>query len=147
MTSIVGRIWPVVLISALSACSDLTGPRSFPEARQLWNEQNWSSYEYVTSQTCFCGFSDAPKVVTVVNDQVARVVEQSTGASINIQGWSTIEELFAQAEAAAAQDRLRESEFHPTEGYPTLLEICCRENDSGVRHIISDLYPIASLNG
>lgn len=142
MTRVVGRIWPVVLISVLSVCSEVSGPQSFPEARQLWNAQNWSSYEYVTRKTCFCVFSDEPKVVRVVNGQVVRVVEQSTGASIATEGWSTVDGLFAQAEGAAAQDRLLESRFHPTQGYPTLLEICCREIDSGVRHVITDLYPI-----
>lgn len=145
MKSVVGRIWPVVLMSVLSGCSDLTGPESFPEARQLWDTQGLSSYAYVTRQTCFCGFSDEPKIVTVVNDQVVTVVEQRTGASVPVEGWSTVEGLFERAESAAANDRLTESRFHPTLGYPTLLEICCRANDSGVRHVITDLYPIGVI--
>lgn len=140
MPSVVRRLVPLAVIAVFAGCGDLTGPESIPAARRLWDSQNLSSYQYVTRKTCFCVFSDGPKVVTVINDQVVSVVEQGTGLSVPTVGWSTVDGLFAEAERADADHRLREVTFHQAEGYPTLIEICCREVDSGVRHVITDLF-------
>lgn len=56
-------------------------------------------------------------------------------------------ELFERAERAHAANELRDVTFHQTEGYPTLIEICCLEVDSGVRYVITDLYAITVTLG
>lgn len=140
MPRFVGRLMPLALM-VFAGCSDLTGPQSLPAARRLWESQNISSYEYVLRRFCFCGGPEGRVIVTVVNDAVVSIVEESSGAPVQNDGYPTIDDLFVVAEIARENDRLRAVEFDQGWGYPKRVEICCLEDDSGVRYIVTDLQP------
>jgi hypothetical protein len=84
-------------------------------------------------------------IVTVVNDAVVSVVEESSRAPVQNTGYPTIDALFIVAERARENDRLRGIEYHQDKGYPTRVDVCCLEDDSGVRYEIRDLYPVGSV--
>lgn len=146
MRSFVGRVLPFALIALVAGCGDLTGPGDLSAARRLWESQNISSYEYVLEQVCFCIGPEEPVVVTVIDDVVVSIVEQDSGAPVQNIGWSTIDELFTYAEWARANNRLIAIEYDQDEGYPTRIETCCLENDSGGRLFITEVRPIHSVS-
>ena len=137
MPSFVGRGAAVLSAMALLGCGDLTGPESLPEARQMWNDQNLSYYQFVGTRTAFIG-SAGPVTVIVNNDQVVRVLDES-GAEVSISGWLTIDALFERAEQAIADDELNHIEFDENAGYPTLVDTGDWALDGGIRRTVSNL--------
>ena len=138
----VGRLFPLALIALVAGCGDLTGPGDLHAARRLWESQNISSYEYVLRRLCFCGGPEGRVIVTVVDDAVVSVVEEGSRAPVQNVGYPTIDDLFSVAEIAHENDRLRAVEYDQDKGYPSLVDICCLEDDSGVRYVITDLQPV-----
>jgi len=125
----------VSLILAFASCSDVTAPKTVSEAQSLWRSKNISSYSYVASVGCFCVLT-GPVKVEVVGGHVARVTVIATGAQLN--GYSTIDELFDQIRSATPALTV---EFDRSLGYPTRIERCCLEDDSGSVTTISSLIP------
>lgn len=142
MPRFVGRVVPFALMALVTGCSDLTGPGDLTAARRLWESQNISSYEYVLRRLCFCGGPEGRVIVTVVDDAVVSVVEESSRTPVENVGYPTIDDLFVVAEIARENDRLRAVEYDQDKGYPSLVDICCLEDDSGVRYVVSDLQPV-----
>ena len=140
MPSFVGRVGTVLSLVIFAGCSDLTGPESLAEARRLWDDRNFSFYEYVGTRASFVG-SVGPVTVTVHNDQVVRAVDAS-GAEVSTSGWLTIDAVFDQAARAIADDELNHIEFDEDAGYPTLVDSGDWALDGGMRLTISNLLPI-----
>jgi len=140
MPCLVGRAGTVLSLVVLAACSDPTEPESLREARQKWDELNFSLYEYVGTRTAFVG-SSGPVTVTVHNNQVVSVVD-ANGAEVSTFGWPTIDGLFDQAAQAIARDELNQIEFDEGMGYPTLVDTGDWTLDGGVRHTISSVRSI-----
>jgi hypothetical protein len=84
---------------------------------------------------CFCVLT-GPVKVEVVGGHVARVTVIATGAQLT--GYSTIDELFDQIRSATPALIV---EFDRSLGYPTRIERCCLEDDSGSVTTISSLIP------
>ena len=130
-----------ILVLAVASCRDSTGPTTLPEAKALWQAQNYSSYVYTGTRMCFCGGPTGPVEVMVAGGIVRSVVDPVTGVQYDGTGWPTMDALFALAETQPVR-RLR---FDPRLGYPTLLEICCVEDDSGVRYTVAGLHAVFSI--
>ena len=142
MPSFVGRVVPVAAMLAFAGCNDLTGPESLGPAQRLWESRNLSSYHYVVRRTCFCVGPVGAVEVAVHDDEVVRAFEQSSGTLLDPRSWPTVDDLFAMVQSADANDRLIKVEFHEDLGYPTRIEICCLEDDSGVRYVVTALEPM-----
>ena len=145
MPSFVRPAAAALFAMAVVGCGDLTGPESLPEARQLWDDQNLSTYQYVGTRTAFIGAA-GPVTVFVVNDQVVTVVDES-GAFRSTSGWLTIDALFDSAEQAIANDELNRIEFDEDAGYPTLVDTGDWALDGGTRRTVSDLQSSVTPNG
>jgi len=146
MPRFVGRVMPFALIALVAGCSDLTGPGAIIPARRIWDSQNLSSYHYVITRDCFCDGPPGPVEVAVFNDEVIRAFEQGSGTLLDPRRWPTIDDLFAEVERAHAENRLLKVEFHEDKGYPTRIETCCREIDSGVTYVITGLQPMVFID-
>ncbi|MEX2109227.1 MAG: DUF6174 domain-containing protein [Gemmatimonadaceae bacterium] len=145
MPSFVGRVATVLSLVVLAGCGDLTGPKSLAEARQLWDDQNLSYYQYVGTRAAFVG-SAGPVTVIVDDSQVVRVLDES-GAEVSTSGWPTIEALFDAAERAIADEELNQIEFDQTAGYPTLLDTGDWALDGGFRRTVSNLRSTLNERG
>ena len=128
------------MLIALPACRDVTAPKNVSDAEALWRSKNISSYVFTGSKACFC-LDASPVMVTVIDDKVVRVADLETGAIRANDSWYTIDQFF---------DRLASGTWHPrtlafdeTLGYPTTIEICCIEDDSGVIYKVSNLGQVA----
>jgi hypothetical protein len=128
----------IVILALFSSCNDLTAPTTVAEAKALWQSQNLSSYSYTASHACFCVIETVgPVKVEVAQGAVFRVTNLATGAEVSAHGWYTIDQLFDQL--LVSQDQLRSVEFDARLGYPTRIERCCIEVDSGSIYTATDL--------
>jgi hypothetical protein len=145
MPRFVERVAGVLALVVLAGCGELTGPKALPEARQIWDDQNLSHYQYVGTRSAFVG-SAGPVTVIVNNNQVVRVVDES-GADVSSSGWLTIDALFDAAERAIADDELNHIEFHQTAGYPTVVDTGDWALDGGIRRTVSNLRSTVTERG
>jgi hypothetical protein len=127
---------PVVLAAVTLSCSNTLGPHTVSDARSLWESRNISTYSYIGTKTCFCTGSGGPVRVDVINGKFAKATVLETG-SIDASPWPTVEDLFDLAQHAQPV-RIA---FDKHTGFPTVLEMCCLANDSGVRYTVSGLTP------
>ena len=96
--------------------------------RQLWRNQNLSSYRYTLRISCFCGPDvTQPVVVEVRNGRVTSITAANTGNPVNpeyFKQYNSVPKLFNLIQNAIAQDVNRLSvTYHPTLGYPTQINI------------------------
>jgi hypothetical protein len=131
------------ILIALPACRDVTAPQNVGEARALWDSRQISSYTFVASRVCFCVVGPEPVQVVVIDNQVVRVMSLATGAEIPNYGWLTVNEYFDRLASGAWQ--ARQVTFDAALGYPTKIDICCIEDDSGVVYRIGNLAQIGVL--
>jgi hypothetical protein len=135
MPSFVRPLVAASLILAFASCSDSTGPKTVSEAESLWQSKNLSNYSYVVDVACFCMLT-GPAKVEVFGGQVVRVTLVATGAQLPTAGHYTVDEMFDQIRSATPGLTVV---FDRTLGYPTRIERCCIENDSGSITTISSL--------
>ena len=119
----------LVSLTALAACSELTGPKAeLTDARERWESRRPSHYQYNYQQTCFCHYESTRAVtIRVVNGAVTAAWYLSDNSPVPAQYlvfYPTVDELFETIDRAIAQDAERlEVEYDRRTGHPTRIDI------------------------
>ena len=96
--------------------------------RQLWRNQNISSYRYTLQVSCFCTPEvTQPVVIEVRNNRVTSITAANTGKPVNqeyFRQYNSVPKLFNIVQNAIAKNAASMSiTYHPTLGYPTQINI------------------------
>lgn len=98
------------------------------DAERRWAAGIGAAPQYVMRQqrVCYCVQVDTVRL-TVSGGRITAAVNERTGAALSTEERSwyrSVEQLFATLDAVpAAGGRIRQVQFHPTEGYPTQLVV------------------------
>jgi len=118
----------LAVAGALIACSSSTdvsvaAKASLDRHQAQWAQRTFSAYSFDLFQEKFGGFSDVH--ITVNGTAIASVIDRTTGEPPVVDvGYSTIDELFATAQAAFGQKSTTlRVEFNEQYGYPTVVVI------------------------
>ena len=121
----------VVLVSltALAACSDLTGPKAeLTDARERWESRRLRDYDYSFQRICFC-IEETTRAVTIrVQGGVVTAAwylsDNAPVPAANLRFYPTVDELFETIEEAIDRKAARlEVEYDRATGHPTRIDI------------------------
>jgi Family of unknown function (DUF6174)/Domain of unknown function (DUF6438) len=96
--------------------------------QKLWNQQNFSSYRYTLSRSCFCtAEAREPVVIQVKEGKVTGITSVKTGKPVNrelFQAYDSVPKLFAVIKDAIAKKAASlDVKYHPTLGYPIQINV------------------------
>lgn len=119
----------LVSLLALTACSDLTGPKAeLTDARERWESRRLSQYEYDYQQSCFCHYESVRAVrLRVQAGTVTAAWYLEDGSPVpaaKLKFFPTVDQLFETIESAIDKeaDRL-EVDYDRANGYPARIDI------------------------
>jgi Family of unknown function (DUF6174) len=123
-----------ILGLSLLACGTTTQPDSgafvddrpatraaLQQARGRWNSLGISDYQYAFQRSCFCAPDfTAPVRIAVRQGQVAEVTSVQSGQPRPIEGYPTVDDLFARLQEALDSGAENvQATYDPALGYPT----------------------------
>lgn len=140
------RIRSLALALVLAGCAAPlsqapAGAQDASAQRRVWERQGMDDYRFVLSRECFC-LGRGPVQVTVRDGRVVETRNPQTGAPLSAEeavGALTIEALFDRIAEAQANGEHTAAEYHPTLGYPAVVEIGSLAADAGIRYHVSDV--------
>lgn len=156
MTNLV-RALPVVLLAAVSACSDLADNDDFHldrlrQARATWADEGSDDYSFVLQLGCSCAPASSlrPVRVVVANGAVTSKTyvpdaghPTATPAPDSIFGaYDTVEELFDLIEDAVDRDAgVLQVQYNTELGFPEIVNVdySSRVNDDQILTLVDDL--------
>lgn len=137
------KLFTLVLLGTIPACSDSTSPVSVSLNWTKWKNQGIHTYSYDAIKGCECPGFGGVVTVLVTNDVVTSAYRTDTGAGVDASAWLTIDDLF---ELVSTSPRENGSEVHVEfdrdMGYPRLIDTSCPAVDCGFRLTISNVRPI-----
>jgi hypothetical protein len=142
----------VALVAGLVAWAGDDGPsRVETEARRqlaVWEEFEPAAYEMTWTRTCFCGLSDVPLRITVVDGAVTDVVGEGVRpesvADPRFRDQFTVERAFEQILAdRTGLGRYEITAEYDPDGWPRRIDVVALDGaDGSERLVISDLRAI-----
>lgn len=140
------RLWLVAVALAAAGCENTFESH---EQRELWKEQGIRDYQFQYFVSCFCGFTGPnPALITVQNGVVTKVENPDSPAAVaNVNGWPTIDSLFAIVDRAReSKAALLDVDYDETYHYPEVISIDLVERtaDDEVTYRVQKFIPLVT---